>query len=448
MTNDDDFFNPFESERTVILPTPGGKKSNSNTPNQFTAHQASSNHSVNSDSNSRNAQTKLPELIYNVDAEKNCILGNSLAIICYAAQLRQMSTQPDQSKLFNELVASIKEITENLRKAGQPDEIIVTSRYLICSFIDEMILNTPWGATSRWATQSLLSFFHKEAQGGAKFFDIMKKIEQQSARYIDLIELIYICLSLGYLGKYRIQADGISQVSAVQENLYQQIRQIRQHQDMPLSRITEGINTRKSALIQGKALWLSATISIAILLIAYGTLLFDLNNRSDPVAIHARSLSMNIPPLIKKTRSVASTPYQTVSYNDLAQDIANESLDIEKTPEGIKFILFGDGLFNSGSARVNNTGLIDRISNAIVHSQGTIKVIGHTDDIPIRTLEFPSNLYLSKQRASAIANLLKQRLNNRDIQIEGMADLQPLLPNNSAANRASNRRVEILFSPL
>ena len=449
MANDDDFFDPFEPEKTVILPTPGGRSNNASIPAQATPPPAKLNTPLAPpESHGHNAQTKPPLLARNINAEQNSILGNNLAIICYAAELRQLSTPPDQSKLFNELVLAIKQMGENLRKEGQTEEIIVTSRYLTCSFVDEMILNTPWGATGRWSTQSLLSFFHKEAQGGAKFFDIMNKIEQQSARYIDLIELIYTCLSLGYLGQYRIRPDGASQVSGIQENLYQQIRQIRQHQDLPLSRISEGVDTRKNPLTQGKALWLTASISIALLLITYGSLLFNLNTHSDPVAIQARALSMNIPPLIKKARTVTTVSHRTSSFDGLAQDLANGTLDIQKTPNGIKFILFGTGLFSSGSAQVINSALIKRIADNILQLQGSIKVIGHTDNVPIRTFQFPSNLYLSKQRAVAIAAILGKSMNNQNIQTEGMADLQPLFANSTAANRAKNRRVEILLLTL
>ena len=443
MPNDDDKFDPFESDKTVILPNPGGSSER-----KFSGETLPAGAQLNnqlSGSSHQGSSVTLPTLDHIAGAERNCILGNSLSLIGYAAQLRQEQNPQDLTILFNDLANQIKEIGENLRKAGHAEEIIVTSRYLICSFIDEMILNTPWGASSQWSTKSLLSFFHKESQGGTKFFDILKKIEQQSARYIDLIELVYVCLSYGYLGKFRMQPDGISQISSIQENLYQHIRQIRQHQDVPLSNISEGIETQKGAITQGKALILTAIVSISVLILAYGIMLFDLNDKSDPISFQAYELKQTIPALIEKKRVITLKPAQPAPLEILANDLALESIDIQRTSDGIKFILFGDGLFDSGSAQVINQDLIARVSEAIKQIKGPIKVVGHTDNIPIRTIKFPSNQHLSKKRAESIALLLQASIGDRSIKAEGMADLEPLFANTSAINKAKNRRVEVLL---
>lgn len=454
MSNNDDFLTPANLDKTVILPNPGGAARKPPPPQRplpptgipQSAGTIPSTDAVPAPSIDQHSNNiKLPNLSNIKIDEQNCVLGNCLPILCYAAQLRQMSSAPDLNRLFSELVMQIKTIGENLRNAGKTDDVIVTSRYLICSFIDEMVLTTPWGGNSNWSTQSLLSFFHKEALGGAKFFEILKRNEQQSARYIDVLELSYVCLSLGFLGKYRLQANGPSEISSLQENLYQHIRQVRQHQDIPLSSVTEGIDTRRNTLTKGKLLWFTAVISLAILLLSYGLMLFDLNGKSDPVANQVRALSLDIPPLVKKQRIISRQPSENIPLEIIAHDIARETLDIQQTSYGVKFILFGDGLFGSGSAKVVNIELIQRLASVLKQTQGPLKVIGHSDNIPIRTIEFPSNLHLSKKRAASIANILQTSVGIRDIQIEGLADLQPLVPNSNAVNRAKNRRVEILL---
>jgi len=445
--SDDDQFDPFNSDKTVILPTPGGSIKpgtttqipvpSSQQPRQVPLSQTGIN--------SQQGGLTPPKLAHVAAAERNSILGNSLALISYAAELRHLSSPPNTAQLFNDLALQIKEIGDNQKLAGQTDEIVITSRYLICSFIDEMVLNTPWGSTSQWSTQSLLSYFHKEAQGGTKFFDILKKIEQQSAIYIDLIELVYVCLSYGYLGKYRLQADGANQISSIQENLFQYIRQVRQHQDLPLSTVTEGIETKQSNLSQGKALLLTGILSISVLIIAFGMMLFDLNDKSDPVALKALELRTKMPSLIQKKRVVSPSKKKSLPLDLLASDLAQGSIDIQKMDDGIKFILFGDGLFQSGSIQIINKGLVQRVASVIQETSGPIKVIGHSDNIPIRTMEFPSNFQLSKKRAESISIEIRQQLTNRNIEIEGLADLEPLVPNNNSKNRAKNRRVEILL---
>jgi len=445
MSGDDDKFDPFNSDKTVILPTPGGVQRPGTTTQVPPSGQTRQTPLAQASATPPPGTHKAPTLSHIAAAEKNSVLGNYLALISYAAELRQLVSPPDINTLFNDLVTQIKAVNDAQKQAGQSDEIIITSRYLICSFIDEMVLNTPWGSGSHWSTQSLLSFFHKEAQGGTKFFDILKKIEQQSAIYIDLIELVYVCLSYGYLGKYRLQADGAGQISSIQENLFQHIRQIRQHQELPLSTVTEGIETTSSNLSKGKALLLTGIASVSTLIIAFGLMLFELNDQSDPVAIKALELRTKMPSLIEKKREVKPRTKKSIPLELLANDLASGAIDIQKTYDGIKFILFGDGLFQSGSVQIVNKALVQRVSAVLKETSGPIKVIGHSDNIPIRTIEFPSNLQLSKKRAQSISNEISTYIGNRNIEIEGLADLQPLVPNSNAKNRAKNRRVEILL---
>ena len=148
---------------------------------------------------------------------------------------------------------------------------------------------------------------------------------------------------------------------------------------------------------------------------------------------------------LEKEREIISKPVQSAPLEILANDLAQGYIDIERTPAGIKFILFGDGLFDSGSASIINRERIDRVSEAIKQIKGAIKVTGHTDNIPIRTIQFPSNQHLSKKRAESVVELLQEHIKNREIKAEGMGALQPLFSNTKPLDQAKNRRVEVLL---
>ena len=79
MSNDNDNFNPFESDKTVILPTPGGLPKNGVPPGVQPA-QASPPPS--------SAKLALPKIAQSLPAEDNLVLGNCISLISYAAQLR------------------------------------------------------------------------------------------------------------------------------------------------------------------------------------------------------------------------------------------------------------------------------------------------------------------------------------------------------------------------
>jgi len=115
-------------------------------------------------------------------------------------------------------------------------------------------------------------------------------------------------------------------------------------------------------------------------------------------------------------------------------------------------ILRGDGLFDSGSTEVKSRYIpvLSRVSDALNTVPGAVLVTGYTDNVPIRTVRFPSNYELSQARADMVRRIVDERLTVRNrIRAEGRADSDPVAPNDSAENRSRNRRVEVtlLLSP-
>ena len=107
-----------------------------------------------------------------------------------------------------------------------------------------------------------------------------------------------------------------------------------------------------------------------------------------------------------------------------------------------------DRLFASGSARLEAgiEPVVLRVAEALDRVHGSILVTGHTDDVPIRTARFPSNWELSTERAASVVRLMSARLKDpARLRAEGVADSAPAAVNDSAANRARNRRVEIIL---
>jgi type VI secretion system protein ImpK len=120
------------------------------------------------------------------------------------------------------------------------------------------------------------------------------------------------------------------------------------------------------------------------------------------------------------------------------QDLADRSM----------VTLRGDTLFDPGSADLNSKvrPLFERIAAALNQVPGHVLVSGHSDNQPIRSLRYPSNWHLSKDRAVSVRNLLAATVKPERLNAEGRADTEPVADNNSADGRAKNRRVEITLS--
>jgi type VI secretion system protein ImpK len=130
----------------------------------------------------------------------------------------------------------------------------------------------------------------------------------------------------------------------------------------------------------------------------------------------------------------------------LADEIAQGRIALEAVAEGERLRIAGDGLFASGSVTVNDryVSLIKRIAGALEQLQGEVRVVGHSDDRPIRTLRYPSNWHLSRARAASVASLLSLDLSDpQRVQSDGVGDAEPMVSNETREGRARNRRVEI-----
>ena len=105
------------------------------------------------------------------------------------------------------------------------------------------------------------------------------------------------------------------------------------------------------------------------------------------------------------------------------------------------------GSFESGQAKMNLSfsPVMRKISKAIINTPGQVIISGHTDNVPISTRQFNSNWELSSARAVSVLNELirYEPIENERLSIQGYADTRPIVPNDSPADRAQNRRVEI-----
>lgn len=126
----------------------------------------------------------------------------------------------------------------------------------------------------------------------------------------------------------------------------------------------------------------------------------------------------------------------------------SKDLQLEMQERGLVVRIITDKvLFDSADATLRPEGaaVLGVVAQALGGLENTLLVEGHTDDRVIATDKFPSNWELSTARASAVVRELQALGVAPDrLRPTGYADLHPLVPNTSEANRARNRRVEIV----
>lgn len=126
----------------------------------------------------------------------------------------------------------------------------------------------------------------------------------------------------------------------------------------------------------------------------------------------------------------------------------NEQIEMELTERGFIVRVTGEVLYDLGRAEIKPQGreLLDEIVAHLGDMPNDIRVEGHTDNLPIRNDRFPSNWELSTTRATNVIKYLieKADLDPARLSAAGYSEYRPLHENDSAENRAKNRRVEIV----
>ncbi len=132
------------------------------------------------------------------------------------------------------------------------------------------------------------------------------------------------------------------------------------------------------------------------------------------------------------------------------QEIDDGRLLIRQDGSDVVIQLLEKDSFPSGSADLEAASLdtLAKIGLLVSGMSGAITVSGHTDNVPIRAGgAYRSNWDLSAARAASVGHeLLAAGLDPARLMVSGHADTQPRAPNDTASNRAINRRVDITFS--
>ncbi len=271
MTIDDPFATPDgdEGERTIIRPVPGGRR-----PSPTAAPAPPPR---------RPSAPPPEEALMPSGVGLNPLEAAAAPLLSLIMRLKNTSSQPEPERLRQRMIEEIRAFSANAHNAGIDEKTAVRARYVLCTTLDEVILNTPWGRTSEWSKNSLLITFHNEAWGGEKFFELLDSIILDPRKNLHLLELMYLCLAFGLQGRYKLLENGRGRLEEQRERAFNAIRTARGEFERDLSPHWRGVIDQRNPLIRYVPLWVVAGVAAALLLLAYAIFSWLLNNASDPV---------------------------------------------------------------------------------------------------------------------------------------------------------------------
>lgn len=377
-------------------------------------------------------------------AAVNPLVAAANPLLMTVASLRPGASPGNVEALRTRLVEMVQEFDAACGRAGISDEHQHLARYALCTVVDETIQRTAWSHTANWAQRSLMIHFFKENLGGEKFFPILDKLVQTPDRHAWLLQLFYVCLSLGFMGRYLTRdALGRQEIADLRDRLYQQvIRKALTESDRDLSIRWRGLSVASRQFGGYSAVWLAIGVTLLVCLMFYAAYVLRLAALRDQAGLGA--LTLRSTPTVAKVDAMPQAAPRLRQL--LAPEISARQVAVRESAAESIVTLSSEFTFESGSATLSPTAVavLERVAQALAQVEGQVVVTGHTDNVPLRSLQFPSNYELSRARARSVADILRVRLKvpSRVVN-EGRGDSEPVDNNTSPAAKAANRRVEI-----
>ena len=352
-------------------------------------------------------------------------------VIFFKTSCDKQPSEPQE--LREKIIALATAQEERVKTAGISTESFREARFAVFSWIDEMILTSPWPHRSRW--QHLMLAYYNTFNAGEEFFHRLETLQAEAS---DVREIYYLCLSLGFLGKYAF-GDGPSEVSKLKQSLYRQLSaskgDIRRNYPRLFPEAYQKAATIAPTPQGSKLFWYVAALSVPVFL--FVTYFFILRYKADQlIAMIGRA----DPPAI--SAAVVKKPWS----GSLVEELRRRGFRAVDEPAGVRITL-ESLLFGAGSAQLQPQAR-NRIDDivAIVGRYAPdrpIVVEGHASRE--READEPRNRQLSEDRSRTVAEaFVRSNFRNDRVIARGFGSTKPVASNDTEKGRSQNRRVEII----
>jgi type VI secretion system protein ImpK len=379
------------------------------------------------------------------EAIANPLLDESGEILTTLLHIGRLPTYHDIESLRDYFVTAIEKFVDRVLVAGIPRETAEDAKYILSGFVDEVIMNTPWGA-GFWTENNLAIRFGYDLYAGEEFFRILDRAASASGRDLDLLEFMYVCLSLGFKGEYAYTEDAEG-LRRKRRWVFEIIDQRRDIYGKELSPHWRSPVKETKPLSQYVPFWVIGAVGLAVITSIYFGYAFALHAVSDPVLEETEVLARE--PLVRRT-ALPSAPL--VSPLPTPPDEKPPGRPPPRPPDGLKLpppLLPEPVLitFETAGARLDEEDT-QRLAGVLAQLREDpalrIEVLGRTDYTGTAAV----NARLSKERATVVYDyLMKAGVDaSRVERVAGLSDSDPLTPPKREDFKRANRSTQIVYA--
>jgi type VI secretion system protein ImpK len=140
-------------------------------------------------------QTYYRSQVFTTQVSVNALIAAAYPLLTLATRLCETTKYHDLTHLYQMLLHEMRVFENQAKLKGYRQNLITIACYFLCVLLDETIIQSHWGKA--WQHFSLLASFHHEESSKERVFHVMDRLLQHPSRHVEILELVYLCLSFG-----------------------------------------------------------------------------------------------------------------------------------------------------------------------------------------------------------------------------------------------------------
>lgn len=179
----------------------------------------------------------------------------------------------------------IHQFTRQSLQTGVEPKLVSVASYVLCTVADEAVLTSEWGSRCDWASNSLLNALHKETSGGVTFFQLLDRYMRMAAGNIEMLELMYLCLALGFQGRYGATEQGHEELQRLRHDVFRCIHRQRGEVSSNISCVEMASPQEQRRQVLWMPLWLPVVVTLVSLGLMYSAFSWKLAQQREKALI-------------------------------------------------------------------------------------------------------------------------------------------------------------------
>ena len=205
-------------------------------------------------------------------------------------QLRTTNNYGSAVEIKSRISEMFDRFENNARKTGFDNEKIHFSKFALVAFLDETIISSEWSEKDEWLAEPLQIKLFNTFNAGEEFFTHMSNLRQRTSTNKDVLEIYYLCLSLGFKGKYQLQSP--ENLRRIIDDLNLELHPEAYHSMDILSPNGRPKQSIVQSVKSGLPLWIYPVGGLVFLIILYLIMSFSISDKLDIVLDDLKNLSI------------------------------------------------------------------------------------------------------------------------------------------------------------